>query len=117
MKNKDINKMTPTGITVIAFVLISALIIGFIYGERNTQRETIINLLRNEANRDAIIVRNVFDSYVGTLQSLSVCIQSFDDLESAETIRFLASMAESFGFERFRLASPTAGLIPPTALR
>ena len=75
-------RITLAGITVIAFVLTSLLIIGFIYEERNKRRETIKNLLNNEANRDAAIVYNLFDSYINTLRSLSVYIQRFDDLES-----------------------------------
>jgi diguanylate cyclase (GGDEF)-like protein len=97
---KDRKRLTLAGITVIAFVFVTLLIIGFIYEERNKRRETIINLLSNEANRDAAIVYNLFDSYIDTLQSLSVYIQRFDDLESAQTIGFLRTMAESFGFER-----------------
>ena len=100
---KDRKKITLAGITVIAFVFGTLLIIGFIYDERNKRREMIINLLSNEANRDAAIVYNLFDSYINTLRSLSVYIQRFDDLQSAETIGFLRSMALSFGFERLSI--------------
>ena len=103
---KDRKKITLAGIAVIAFLSHSLLIIGFVYEERNKQRETIINILSNEANRDAAIVYNLFDSYINTLRSLSVYIQRFDDLESAQTIGFLGLMAESFGFERLSLAFP-----------
>jgi PAS domain-containing protein len=106
MKNKGINKMTLTGITVIAFVLIFGIIARFIYGERNIQRETTINLLSNEAKRDAAIVRSLFYDYADTLRSLSVFLQDFDDLESTEAIGFLAGMAESFGFERLSVDFP-----------
>jgi diguanylate cyclase (GGDEF)-like protein len=98
------NKTTLVGITVITFILVLLLITRFIYEERKTQRETAINHLSNEANRDAAIVYSIIDSHIDTLRSLSVCIQSYDDLESAGTIGFLELMAKSFGFERLSLA-------------
>jgi diguanylate cyclase (GGDEF)-like protein len=100
----DRKRLTLAGITIIAFVFVTLLIIGFIYEEQSKRREMVINLLSNEANRDAAIVYNLFDSYINSLRSLSVYIQRFDDLQSAETIRFLRSMAESFGFERLSVS-------------
>ena len=103
---KDRKKIMLAGITVIALVFVTLFIIGFIYEERNKRRETIINLLGNEVNRDAVIVYNLFDSYINTLRSLAVCIQRFDDLASAQTIGFLGLMAGAFGFDRLSVGFP-----------
>ena len=100
------NKIAIAFIIVIAFALTILLIALFVHEERNIRGEVTINLLSDEANRDAAIVRNLFDSHKDTLRALAFYTQTFDDLSSAETITFLKEMAGSFGLERLSIHFP-----------